>query len=96
MKRIIYALVFYKKLVVPIAVLSILLGVIVGASTGQFTAKSIKLMYIVFTPFVLFFVYEVRSPNEYYFYYNLGLSKRQLWGSAMLISVIVGYLIGKL
>jgi len=46
--------------------------------------------YIFSAPLFHLFNYEVRNTNEYYFYYNLGLSKILLWISTILISLTIG------
>jgi hypothetical protein len=46
-----------------------------------------------FAPFFHFAIYEIRNPNEYYFYYNLGLSKTVLWISTIAISFCIGLIL---
>jgi len=80
--------IFYKKLIIPSLALSILLALfgmsLLRLSTG------IGISYIIFTPVVHYFTYEVNNINEYYFYHNLGLSKLFLWVNTVVTSLIVG------
>ena len=85
--------IFYKKLLVPLITLSALVGIFSISAAGFFTLKGAGITYILFTPLFLYFIYDIRNPNEYYFYYNLGLSRLSLWISALSISVIIGFIL---
>ena len=37
---------------------------------------------------VHFFIYELKNKNDYFYYYNLGFSKFQLWLSTLTIGLI--------
>jgi len=65
--------VFYKKLSTPSLALAILIGLITGS------LASVVYTFFFLLPFFHFFIYEIRYPKEYYFYYNLGLDKKTLW-----------------
>lgn len=90
---------FYKKILVPALVLSPVVGFI-AVATGQATFDQINLSsvigyaYIFLSVLLLYLIYEVRNPNEYYFYYNLGLSKILLWAVSLIISIPIGLLLG--
>ncbi len=60
---------------------------------NTFSHKIIGLAYIFCTPLTHFLVYEVRNSNEYYFYYNLGLSKITLWACTVVVSIIIGLIL---
>jgi len=83
-------LIFYKKLVVPTLILSTLLGIMGSSISSEFSLRGIGLAYILLSPLFHYFIYEIRNPNEYYFYYNLGLSKYMLWGATLLLSTLIG------
>ncbi|AMP98880.1 hypothetical protein AY601_1974 [Pedobacter cryoconitis] len=80
--------IFYKKLIIPSLALSILLALF-GASIVRISI-GIGISYIIFTPVVHYFTYEVNNINEYYFYHNLGLSKLFLWVNTVITSLIIG------
>lgn len=80
---------FYKKLFLLTLVFSVLIGSISQTNGGSFISAAGK-VFIILTPIFHYFLYEVRYPNEYYFYYNLGFSKLQLW----LISLLIGFIFG--
>jgi len=61
------------------------------SAAGFFTLQGAGITYILFTPGFLYFIYDIRNPNEYYFYYNLGLSRLNLWVSALSISFVIGF-----
>lgn len=66
--------------------MSYMLSIVIGQyGEGKI---AIGFAFLIIAPFVHFFVYEVKNKNEYYFYYNLGLSKIKLWLSTFLIAFI--------
>ncbi len=81
---------FYKKLIGILATISLLIGIISYLMQGSFSFKMVGLAYLISTPFIHFFVYEIGKPREYYFYYNMGMSKLQLWISSILTSLLIG------
>jgi len=90
--------IFYKKLIIPTIVASIMMAFMPmlfsgAALTGPLPIHTIGVTYIVFTPFFQYFIYEIRNPEEYYFYYNMGLSKLLLWTTTIIISSIAGLII---
>jgi len=84
---------FYKKLIVPTVTMSVLIGLSGLIVSDSVSTASIGTAYIVFAPFFHFTVYEIRNPNEYYFYHNLGLSKMALWILTFISSLIVGLIL---
>lgn len=50
--------------------------------------------YLIFSLSFQYFMYELKNPNEYYFYYNLGLNKNILWSINFIFSLILSILIG--
>ncbi len=88
MRMIISFWLFYRKLLVPTAVLSMIPGLISTLTTADF----LKAMGFAFLPFALlmhFFIYEIRFTKEYYFYYNMGLGKISLWVVNLLFSGLI-------
>jgi hypothetical protein len=82
---------FYKKLVIPSLTISTLLSLF---SMAYVTLPiGIILSYVVFTPCVHYFSYDIRSPNEYYFYHNLGLSKTALWANTITVSILLSFVL---
>ncbi|MGE0078139.1 MAG: hypothetical protein AB7S48_09785 [Bacteroidales bacterium] len=89
-------LIFYEKIVIPAAVVSIVLGLFsIKLSVAPFF-KGTGFAYMFIGPLFHYFVYETRNPNEYYFYYNLGLNKISLWLSSVLISILIGLILSTL
>ena len=85
---------FQQKLILP--TLSVAVGVGIA---GYFSIWSIPIIqgtgfgYILAGPLTHYFIYELRYPNEYYFYFNLGLNKSVLCTSTAFINFIIGGLI---
>jgi hypothetical protein len=84
--------IFYRKLMYPSAALSICLGLL--AMKGMAVVGASFFAYVFLAPMFHYFTYEVNNPNEYYFYYNLGLSKVNLWINTIAWSSIIGAYIG--
>lgn len=78
---------FYQKLILPSLVVSVVLSLFSQGYGSLFFG--IGLCYAILTPFVHLYSYEVNSPGEYYFYYNLGLSKLNLWANTVGISLLI-------
>jgi hypothetical protein len=104
MNKIKAVLLFYKKLIVPSLIMSIILGFsgrilnILVPIPNEETTKIFSMPiaaggYILFSMAFLYFFYEVIYSNEYFFYYNLGLNKYMLIGSTFLISTIIALII---
>jgi hypothetical protein len=85
--------IFYRKLLAPALVMSILAGLLGLAVSDSVSLRPIGIAFVFFAPFFHFAIYEIRNPNEYYFYYNLGLSKLVLWISTVLISFGIGLIL---
>lgn len=66
--------IFYKKLLLPAVLFSLLLNFAAGMSY-----KSFGLCFLLIFPLMHFFIYELRLKNEYCFYANFGFSKAFLW-----------------
>jgi hypothetical protein len=79
---------FYQKLIFPPLIISIILSLLLMPGPNFF--KGTGTAFIILFPVVHYYTYDIRKPQEYYFYYNLGLDKPVLW----IITVILGFLIG--
>ncbi|WP_146105305.1 hypothetical protein [Polaribacter butkevichii] len=97
-------LIFYKKLIVPSLLMALLSGFAykyVLIAMGKIDSDAIPLFssgaaagaYFIFSLAFQFFIYEIKNANEYYFYYNLGLTKYVLWISNLIISLMLTLLI---
>jgi len=82
---------FYRKLIIPSLVLSILIGMMKVINSD--IKSSIGFAYIFIPLLFHYYIYEKRNKNEYYFYYNVGLSKIALWVSTFVISLFIGLII---
>jgi hypothetical protein len=82
---------FYKKLVIPAVAVSVLLSLF--SLTYVQLPSGIIISYVLFTPCMHYVIYEIRSPHEYYFYYNLGLSKTALWANTFTVSILLSLIL---
>ena len=76
-------LLFQKKIFFISYAISILIGILLG---GQ--PKMIGLSFLLIAPFTQYFFYEIKNKNQYYYYYNLGISNVMLWISTFVIGLI--------
>jgi hypothetical protein len=85
---------FQQKLLLPTFGLALGIGI-----AGYFMAPSIPIIqgtgygYIFAGPVMHYFIYELRYENEYYFYFNSGLSKIHLYTSTIILNVTLSGLI---
>lgn len=79
---------FYQKLIIPSAILSMLLSFF--SMKPDDICAGIGISFIFLTPTFHYFTYEVNNPKEYYSYHNMGLSKPILWASTAILSLIIG------
>lgn len=85
---------FHQKLLVPTLCTAVGIGI-----AGYFMVWSTPIDqgagfgYIFAGPLTQFFFYDLRNPNEYYFYFNKGLSKCHLYLSSLVLNSIVGIII---
>ncbi len=75
-------LLFQKKIVLISYCIAIVLGIL-------FTEKLIVgFSYLLIAPLIHFFLYNIKSKYEYYYYYNLGISNATLWSSTIVIGIL--------
>ncbi|HZK95867.1 MAG TPA: hypothetical protein VFC67_16830 [Prolixibacteraceae bacterium] len=84
---------FYKKLVIPALSMSAAIASIAFFNSGGFSFKWFGISYLIVTPLFQYYIYGIRNPNEYYFYYNMGMSKPILWLATIVFSSFIGLLI---
>lgn len=82
--------IFYRRLTLPIFVFSLITSLFSTLLSTTHLISTIGTTYILSTPLVIYFVYEINRPKEYFFYYNLGFTKFQLWCASIGISFIIG------
>ncbi len=70
---------FYKKIFIPTIFLAGLLGIIGLTVSVELFLKTFGISYLFLGFLFHYVIYELRNKNEYYFYYNLGFSKLNLW-----------------
>jgi hypothetical protein len=68
---------------------AIALGVPEWLLTEVFPFGKVVSYYLVMSLLFHYYIYEKRNSNEYYFYFNLGLSKYVLWGSTLILSFML-------
>ncbi|RZM26741.1 MAG: hypothetical protein EOO88_15925 [Pedobacter sp.] len=82
---------FQWKLIVPALVLSVLLAALMMEL--DHLRAGIGIAFIFFMPTMHYFRYELKNPEEYFFYYNMGLSKLRLWIYTIIFSLSAGLLL---
>jgi hypothetical protein len=93
MNRVRTLLFFHKRFIIPSLALTVLIGVYSCAISDDFAVQSFGLGYLI-TPLLLhLIVFEYRAKGEYYFYFNLGISRKDLWISNFILSLLGAILI---
>lgn len=75
-------LLFQKKILPSSYAIAIVLGFIFGS------IKFVGIAFMFILPLVHLLVYELQSKNEYFYYYNLGITKLNLWLSTVILGLI--------
>lgn len=89
MKKLNALLIFYRKIAVPSLIFAAIIGVM-GNSMADFPIlRGMLVSYALLSPLFHYFSYDVMHPNEYYFYNNLGLSKKLLWFSTLIVGFVL-------
>jgi len=83
--RIVKNIILFQKKIFFIAYL---ISIVIGISSDGDTSKTIGLSFLFIAPFIQYLIYEIKNKNEYYYYYNLGLSKSALWVSTLTIGLV--------
>ena len=92
MKEVKILWIFYRKLIIP----TFLFSVMLAFALGVFNPSTFGFSFLFILPLMQYFIYEVRFPDEYVFYANFGFSRKFLWiftvGFAFFIKVLSGFL----
>jgi hypothetical protein len=84
---------FYRKLILPALSMSVAINFLVFILKDSFSFTLLGMIYIILAPMFHYFIYEIRNPNEYYFYYNMGITKPVLWLSTVILSLFIGLIL---
>ncbi|MDM9631762.1 hypothetical protein [Robiginitalea aurantiaca] len=84
MKQLKPLILFQKRIVPPALLISIALGILLFREPW-----GIGLVFLVVAPVLHYYTYEIRSENEYVFYYNLGFSRLALWMATFGIGLVL-------
>lgn len=84
---------FYKCAIVPSLLVAIAVTMLGMKFTDGFDFSLTGKAYFFMSLLWLYFKFQVRFPEEYYFYYNLGLGKLELWSFSGMVGLFIGYLI---
>ena len=85
---------FNQKLFIPTFCVSLAIGI-----AGYFMIWSTPVVqgtgfgYLLAGPMVHYYLYDLRNPNEYYFYHNAGLSKPLLYFTTFGLNAAVAMVI---
>ncbi len=86
-------LLFHSSLFGASLAISIFIGLYYMWKSQEFSITTIGFAYL-FTPLLMqYFIYELRNKGVYYFYYNLGINKVQLWTSTIVLNIVIAGLI---
>lgn len=85
--------IFYQKLIIPTLAFSVIINLIGVLAFGSFSFKTLGISYVLLGLLFQFLIYEIAYPEEYYFYFNLGLNKNILWFSNLVIGLTIGIII---
>jgi len=80
--------IFYRRVLSASIIFSMFLALLGIGNVPFFMGAGFAFVFL--TPMFHYLLYEVNSPGEYYFYYNIGLSRLLLWLSTIAISIVLG------
>ncbi|MGC4130124.1 MAG: hypothetical protein QM564_11350 [Bergeyella sp.] len=81
---------FYRKILIP----AVLFSLLIMGMMQTFSGRSFGNAFLFIFPVLHYFIYEIRFPNEYGFYANLGFSRFSLWVISVAFSVAVKLICG--
>ncbi|KZS40605.1 hypothetical protein AWE51_06560 [Aquimarina aggregata] len=81
-------LIFQKKIFFISYLTSIAIGILGFLFTGFINHQTIGLGFSLIVPFAQYYVYDIKNKNQYFYYYNLGLSNIMLWVSTFITALI--------
>ncbi len=76
--------IFYRKLIIPAVLFSLLLSFL-----SLFSIENFGLCFFLILPLLHFFIYDIRLKSEYYFYAHFGFSKLFLWVITLSLGLII-------
>lgn len=79
----------YCKDLLPINLLTSFLISLVGMAYGLSFGKTFSLSLVTAGAFLSSYFYERRRGHQYYFFYNLGISRRELYAGAFLTDLLL-------
>jgi hypothetical protein len=80
---------FQSKMLLPALFISAVFSAIGMLTVEEYELKSAGFMFMVVLCAYHFLVYEIVHPEEFYLYYNVGLSKTSLWISTVFTGLFV-------
>lgn len=87
---------FYRKIFLYTLLLTALSFFLVLGEKRSIQVAFLGYVYAVLSPATHLFFYEFSRPQEYYFYANLGLLRRDLWkitvGISLLLTLVISLL----
>ena len=83
---------FSKELLILNGIFSLLIAG-VGASAGYDFLPGLCLSLVTGGAFLSGYFFERQRSHQFYFFYNLGLSKRMLYGAALLLDILAAALL---
>lgn len=92
MLRTLKNIVLFQRRIVP---LSILFSLPITIMTGGIS-PGFGYSVLITSLCIHYWAYDVRRPQEYYYYYNFGLGRLQLWLSTLVIGMLISSLLAVL
>ena len=80
---------FYVKIFIPSILIAILIALSYLVISGVFSPHLIGYSYFFLAIGFHLVLYDLNHPAQYYFYYNLGISKMDLWAGSIIASLII-------
>ena len=74
----------FQRKVFPV---SYLIAIVVGFLLGG-KPQTIGFCFLAIAPMIQYYSYDIKDKNQYYYFYNLGLSEIHLWFSTVIIGII--------
>ena len=78
---------FHLKLIIPSLTIGLIVGSLGDKENDFFSIRNMTLGYWIASLLFHLFIYEIDRKKEYFFYYNMGLSKLALWSSTFTIGL---------
>ncbi len=80
--------IFYKKILIPALLFSLFISFLL-----PYRLETFGLSFLLISPVLHYFIYELRFKSEYYFYANLGFSRPFLWAGTIVLGLFVKIII---